>query len=148
MGCGLGVSHEESWTAGRGKELCCTIIAEGEVGVKAQWWEELLLFTSSEVLAGLDQPWTRCGFKAGRAPVGDSNGLRPSAPVHPNSSNLQESEINLSSDSQGSILFLVNLLSYMMVMFDNYMRQVTVQTVKIQLLLETIQFHNETQFKQ
>lgn len=33
-------------------------------------------------------------------------------------------------------------------MFDHYMRQVTVQTVKIQLLLETIKFHNETQFKQ
>lgn len=99
-------------------------------------------------LQGWIRRGTHCGFKAGRAPVGDSNGLRPSGPVHPNSSNLQESEINLSSESQGSILFLVNLLSYMTVMFDHYMRQVTVQTVKIQLLLKTIKFHNETQFKQ
>lgn len=36
----------------------------------------------------------------------------------------------------------------MKVMFDNYMCQVTVQTVEIKLLLETIKFHNETQFEQ
>lgn len=80
-------------------------------------------------------------------PLWESNGLRLSGPVHPDSSNLQKSEINLSSESQHLILFLVNLLSYMKVMFDNYMRQVTVQTVKIKLLLETIKFHSETQFK-
>lgn len=63
-----------------------------------------------------------------------SNGLRFSGPVHPGSSSLQKSEINLSSESQGLILFLANLLSCMMVMLDNYMRQATVQTVKIKLL--------------
>lgn len=80
-------------------------------------------------------------------PLWESNGLRLSGPVHPDSSNLQKSEINLSSESQHLILFLVNLLSYMKVMFDNYMHQVTVQAVKIKLLLETIKFHSETQFK-
>lgn len=78
--------------------------------------------------------------------MGESNGLRLSGPIHPDSSNLQKSEINLSSESQGLILFLVNLLSYMKVMFDNYMRQVTIHTVKLHL--ETIKFHNETQLKQ
>lgn len=80
-------------------------------------------------------------------PLWESNGLRLSGPVYPDSSNLQKSEINLSSESQHLILFLVNLLSYMKVMFDNYMHQVTVQAVKIKLLLETIKFHSETQFK-
>lgn len=107
--------------------------------------------TMREALAGLYQPWDTLwfqGFKVGCASVGNSNGLRLSGPVHPGSSNLQKSEINLNSESQGLILFLVNFLSYMKVMFDNYMHQVIVQTVKIKLLLMTIKFHNETQFKQ
>lgn len=91
-------------------------------------WKELLLFTTSEALAELFQLWG-CGFKVGPVPVGYSSGLRLSGPVHPDSSNLQKSEISLSSESQGLILFLVNLLSYMKLMFGNYMRQVTIQLV-------------------
>lgn len=83
-------------------------------------------------------PEAHCGFKVVQAPVVASNGLRLSGPIHPGSSSLQKSEINLSSESQGLIPFLANLLSYMTVMLDNYMRQVIVQTVKIKLLPGTI----------
>lgn len=78
------------------------------------------------------------GFKIAYAPVVPSDGLRLSGPIQPGSSSLQKSEINLSSESQGLILFLANLLSYMMVMLDNYMCQVIVQTVKIKLLSGTV----------
>lgn len=74
------------------------------------------------------------GFKVVPGPGAASSGLRLSAPRYPRSFGIQKSEINLSSESQGLLLFLANLLSYMTVMPDNYMRQVTVQTVKIKLL--------------
>lgn len=94
--------------------------------------ELLLLHRSRD--SGCTSHWAHCGFKAGYASVVARNGLRFSGLIHPGSASLQRMEINLSSESQGLILFLANFLSYMTVMLDYYMRQVTVQTVKIELL--------------
>lgn len=67
---GLELSHKESWTSGRGKELCCSIIAAGEVGGNVQWWKELLLLTMSEAIAGLYQLWDTPWFQGRTCPYG------------------------------------------------------------------------------